>query len=55
MRKVNKVKPKDINEILSNAPMNKVIGDNLIRAYSIINDDRYKNILCSVSGGQIVM
>lgn len=31
--------------------MNKVIGDNLIIAYSKINNAMYKRIVCSISGG----
>lgn len=38
-------------ELISNAPQNKTIGDNLVRAWSKINSDKYSNILCSISGG----
>lgn len=41
----------DIYEILETCPKNKIIVDNFIRAYSIINNDKYKNIVCSISGG----
>ena len=34
-----------------NCPKNKVIVDNLIRAWSIINKEKYKKILCTISGG----
>ena len=44
-------KPKDITELISNCPKNQIIGDNLIRAWSIINDPKYKKIVCSISGG----
>lgn len=38
-------------ELLKNVPVNKTIGDNLIKAYNIVCDRGYKKILCSVSGG----
>lgn len=41
----------NIYEILETCPKNKTIVDNFIRAYSIINNDKYKNIVCSISGG----
>ena len=41
----------DIYEIFKTCPKNKTIVDNFIRAYSIINNDKYKNIVCSISGG----
>lgn len=41
----------DIYEIFETCPKNKTIVDNFIRAYSIINNDKYKNIVCSISGG----
>ena len=40
-----------LDELLETAPCNKTIGDNLIRAWSIINNPRYKKICCSISGG----
>ena len=40
-----------LEEILENIPKNQVIGDNFIRAYKIINDPKYKKIICSISGG----
>lgn len=43
--------PTDLMELISNAPQNKTIGDNLVRAWSKINSDKYSNILCSISGG----
>ena len=46
MRKAN-----TIEELLEDCPKNQVIGDNLIRAWSIINNEKYKKILCSISGG----
>lgn len=41
----------DIYEIFKTCPKNKTIVDNFIRAYSIINNDKYNNIVCSISGG----
>ena len=41
----------NLNELLENCPKNKTICDNLIRAYKIINDKKYKKIVCSISGG----
>lgn len=41
----------NIYEIFETCPKNKTIVDNFIRAYSIINNDKYKNIVCSISGG----
>lgn len=41
----------NIDEILSNCPKNKTIGDNLIRGYSIINNTKYFKPVCSISGG----
>ena len=40
-----------LDELLDTAPCNKTIGDNLIRAWSIINNPKYKKICCSISGG----
>ena len=44
-------KAADITELLENCPQNQVIGDNLIRAWSKINNPAYKKIKCSISGG----
>ena len=41
----------DINELISKCPKNQIIGDNLIRAWSKINNSKYMNPICSVSGG----
>ena len=41
----------NIDDIIKNCPHNTTIGNNLIRAFSIINRDNYKKILCSISGG----
>lgn len=38
-------------ELISNAPQNQTIGDNLIRAWSKINSPQYRKIVCSISGG----
>ena len=40
-----------LDELLDTVPCNKTIGDNLIRAWSIINNPKYKKICCSISGG----
>ena len=37
--------------LLENCPKNEIIGDNLVRAWSKINNDKYKKIICSISGG----
>lgn len=37
--------------MIKTCPANQVIGDNLIRAYSKINNPMYKKIVCSISGG----
>lgn len=37
--------------MLEDCPKNQTIGNNLIKAYSIINNPKYKKILCSISGG----
>ena len=44
-------KPETIEELLKTCPINLIIPNNLIVAWSKINDDKYKNILCSISGG----
>jgi 3'-phosphoadenosine 5'-phosphosulfate sulfotransferase (PAPS reductase)/FAD synthetase len=44
-------KANTIEELLQDCPVNSVIGDNLIRAWSKINSDKYNTILCSISGG----
>lgn len=40
-----------LDELLNDVPKNQTIGDNLIRAWNIINNKKYKTIVCSVSGG----
>lgn len=42
---------KTLIELLEDCPANKIIGDNLIIAWSKINSNKYKKIVCSVSGG----
>ena len=44
-------KASSIEELLENCPKNQIIGDNLIRAWAIINKEKYERILCSISGG----
>lgn len=38
-------------ELISNAPQNKTIGDNLVIAWSKINSPKYRKVLCAISGG----
>lgn len=40
-----------LDGVLLSCPKNKVIGDNLIRAWSKINSPKYDKIVCSISGG----
>lgn len=40
-----------LSEILESAPKNDVIVNNLIKAYSILNNDLYENKICTISGG----
>lgn len=44
-------KPKNIDELLYSCPKNTKIYENIIKAWSIINRDKYKKIVCSISGG----
>lgn len=44
-------KAQNIMELLDTCPKNKTIGDNLVIAYSKINSDKYKKIMCAISGG----
>lgn len=44
-------KAKSLNELLDNCPKNQIIGDNLVRAWSKINSQKYERIVCSISGG----
>lgn len=44
-------KANTIEELLQDCPVNSIIGDNLIRAWSKINSHKYLYILCSISGG----
>ena len=47
----NLFKAQNLDELLSTCPVNQVIGDNLVRAWSKINNPKYKKIVCSISGG----
>lgn len=38
-------------ELISSAPENQIIGDNLVKAWAKINSPKYKKIKCSLSGG----
>lgn len=42
---------KTLDSLLQNCPKNEIIGNNLIKAWKIINDPKYKKIVCSISGG----
>lgn len=44
-------KAERLNEIIEGCPIDEIIGDNLIRAYSKINSPKYKKIICTISGG----
>ena len=44
-------KPNDFMELISNAPQNQIVGDNLVRAWSKINSPKYEKIVCKISGG----
>ncbi|MFR2243721.1 MAG: phosphoadenosine phosphosulfate reductase family protein, partial [Anaerobutyricum soehngenii] len=44
-------KASSIEELIKDCPKNQVILDNLIRAWAIINNPKYRKILCSISGG----
>lgn len=37
--------------LLKDCPQNQTIGDNLVKAWSKINSNKYSKILCSISGG----
>lgn len=47
----NLCKAQNLDELLATCPVNQIIGDNLVRAWSKINSPKYKNIVCSISGG----
>jgi len=42
---------KTLDDILANCPTDNIIGDNLVRAWSKINNPIYKKIICTISGG----
>lgn len=44
-------KANSLEDLIKCCPRNQIIGDNLIRAWSIINSSKYKKIVCTVSGG----
>ena len=47
----NLYRPNNITELLDGCPINQTIGDNLIKAWSKINSDKYKKEVCTISGG----
>lgn len=44
-------KADNIETLLNSCPQNQIIGENLIKAWSKINNPYYKKIVCSISGG----
>lgn len=44
-------KANSLENLIKDCPRNQIIGDNLVKAWSKINSSKYKNILCSISGG----
>lgn len=50
-KSINLRKAQTLDELLNTCPRNQIIGDNLVRAWSKINSPKYKNIVCSISGG----
>lgn len=40
-----------VNDAIKSCPDNKTIIDNIIKAWTHINDGKYKKIVCSISGG----
>lgn len=44
-------KANSLEELIKTCPKNQTIGVNLIRAWAKINSDKYKKIVCSISGG----
>lgn len=45
------IKGLSLDELIRDCPVDAIIGDNLVRAYAIINNMPYKSIVCTVSGG----
>ena len=48
---INLTKAGNIEELLGICPSNKTIADNLIKAWTTINDEKYEKIVCTISGG----
>lgn len=40
-----------VDDAIKLCPNNKTIIDNIVKAWMYINDSKYKNIICSISGG----
>lgn len=40
-----------LDSLLKDCPQNQIIGDNLVRAWAKINSNKYRKIVCSISGG----
>lgn len=41
----------NVEDAIRQCPDNKVIVENMVKTWTYINDDKYKKIVCSVSGG----
>ena len=51
MSSIELKKATSLTDLLNDCPNNKVIGESLIKAWTKINDPKYKKIFCSISGG----
>ena len=52
MNDIKSDKKKDIlYGLLESLPKNKTIIDNFVKAFWLINNDKYKKIICTISGG----
>lgn len=47
----NLYRPSGITELLDGCPKSQTIGDNLVRAWSKINSNKYEKEVCTISGG----
>lgn len=51
LREESTLGEKTLDSLLEGCPQNQTIGDNLVRAWSKINSNKYEKIVCSISGG----
>ena len=51
MNNIELRKASSITELLTDCPQNQIIGDNLVKAWTKINNSTYENIICAISGG----